>query len=161
MTVNDFDYQLPERFDLTYVDSDGSKVRPVMVHRTIYGSLERFIGVLTEHLGGAFPTWLAPVQVNVIPVNIEVHDEYSRKVVDKLKENKIRVEYDNRNEKLGYRMREAQTKKIPYQLVIGDNEVNNNLLNVRRFGSNESKTMAVEEFISQITEEIKTLKINK
>ena len=141
------DYQLPERFDLTYVDNEGNKVRPVMVHRTIYGSLERFIGVLTEHLGGVFPTWLAPVQVNVIPVNIEVHDEYSKYVVEKLRENKIRVELDNRNEKLGYRMRESQTMKVPYTLVLGDKERDEKTVTYRIHGHQDTVTVSLEEFI--------------
>ena len=155
------DMNLPERFDLTYVGSDGEQHRPVMLHRALFGSIERFIGIITEHFGGAFPTWLAPVQVKLLPVNNAYHLEYTEKIKNALRELDIRVEVDSREEKLGYRMREAQTKKIPYQLVIGDNEVSNNSLNVRRFGSNESKSMTVEEFINQITEEIKTLKINK
>ena len=154
------DMNLPERFDLTYVGSDGLAHRPVMLHRALFGSIERFIGIITEHFGGAFPTWLAPVQVKLLPVNNNFHLEYSEMIKNKLRELDIRVELDAREEKLGYRMREAQTKKIPYQLVIGDNEVSTNTLNVRRFGSNESKSMTVDEFINQILKDVKSLKIN-
>ena len=155
------DYQLPERFDLTYVDENGEKVRPVMVHRTIYGSLERFIGVLIEHLGGAFPLWLSPVQVNVIPVNIEYHDDYAKEIFDYLYENDIRVENDNRNEKLGYRMRESQTRKIPYTLILGDKEKEDKMVSYRRFGSQDTITVSKEEFLNLIKEEIKTKKMYK
>ena len=151
------DMNLPERFDLTYVSEDGSKRRPVMVHRALFGSLERFIGIITEHFAGAFPTWLAPVQVKLIPVNLNFHKDYSDKLASLLSENQIRFETDYRDEKLGYKIREAQTKKIPYQLVIGDNEVNNNLVTYRKFGSTEQVTVTVEEFISMINHEIKTL----
>ena len=155
------DYQLPERFDLTYVDNEGNKVRPVMVHRTIYGSLERFIGVLTEHLGGVFPTWLAPVQVNVIPVNIEVHDEYSRYVVEELRKNKIRVELDNRNEKLGYRMRESQTMKVPYTLVLGDKERDEKTVTYRIHGHQDTVTVSLDEFIELLKKVIEDKELVK
>ena len=120
------DMNLPERFDLTYIDSNGEKKRPVMLHRALYGSIERFIGILIEHYGGAFPTWMTPVQVKVIPVNNDYHLDFSKDLVKKLMDNKIRVEMDDRDEKLGYKIREAQTKKIPYQLVVGDKEVESN-----------------------------------
>ena len=151
------DMNLPERFDLTYVSEDGSKKRPVMVHRALFGSLERFIGIITEHYAGAFPTWLAPVQVKVIPVNLNFHKEYSDNLVKLLSDASIRYEVDYRDEKLGYKIREAQTKKIPYQLVIGDNEVNNNLVTYRKFGSTEQVTVTVDEFISMIKSEIESL----
>ena len=151
------DMNLPERFDLTYVAEDGSKKRPVMIHRALFGSFERFIGILIEHYGGAFPTWLAPVQVKLIPVSNEHHLDYVNKIKGLLEDKKVRCEVDAREEKLGYKIREAQTKKIPYQLVVGDNEVENNLLTVRKYGSKETTTMKVEEFISFITEEIETL----
>ena len=151
------DMNLPERFDLTYVAEDGSKKRPVMVHRALFGSLERFIGILIEHYAGAFPTWLAPVSVKVLPVNNDYHLEYCKQVTNKLLEAGVRVELDDRDEKLGYRMREAQTKKIPFQLVLGDNEANNNLVTYRRFGSKDSITVSTDEFIELILKEIKNL----
>ena len=116
------DANLPERFDLTYVAADGSKQRPIMLHRVIFGSIERFIGILIEHFAGAFPTWISPVQVKVIPVNAEFQGEYAKEIKDYLYENGIRVELDDRNEKLGYRLREAQTSKVPYTLILGDKE---------------------------------------
>lgn len=151
------DMNLPERFDISYIDENGQKKRPVMLHRAIYGSLERFIGILIEHYGGAFPTWLAPVQVKLIPVNNEYHLEYVEKIKNLLFDEDIRVEVDSREEKLGYKIREAQTKKIPYQLVIGDNEVKNNLLTYRKYGKQESITVSIEEFVVMIKSEIKNL----
>lgn len=151
------DMNLPERFDLTYIDEDGEKKRPVMLHRAIFGSLERFIGIITEHYGGAFPTWLAPVQVKLIPVNTQYHTDFVNKIKNVLYHNEIRCEVDFRDEKLGYKIREAQTKKIPYQLVCGDNEVNNNLLTYRKYGSNETNTVTIEQFLAMIKEEIITL----
>ncbi|MEG1987473.1 MAG: threonine--tRNA ligase [Bacilli bacterium] len=148
------DYQLPERFDLSYIDEAGNKVRPVLVHRTVYGSLERFIGILIEHLGGAFPTWLAPVQVNVIPVSPEHHGTYSKEIVDYLNANNIRVELDNRNEKLGYRMRESQTNKVPFTLIIGDAEVENKTVSYRKYGTNETTTVSYQEFLLFIQDQI-------
>ena len=144
------DMNLPERFDLTYIAEDGSKKRPVMVHRALFGSLERFIGIITEHYAGAFPTWLAPIQVKIIPVNLNYHTEYCKKLQQLFLENSIRQEVDFRDEKLGYKIREAQTKKIPYSLVIGDNEVQNNLVTYRRHGSQAQVTVTVEEFIELI-----------
>ena len=152
------DMNLPERFDLTYIDADGSKKRPIMLHRVIYGSIERFIGILIEHYAGAFPTWLSPVQVNIIPVNNEYHLEYAKEVLAKLQEADIRCELDDREEKLGYKMRESQTKKNPYTLVLGDNEKNGNTVTYRLYGSKESKTLSIDEFISLIQEEIKNKK---
>ncbi|MEG2322456.1 MAG: aminoacyl--tRNA ligase-related protein, partial [Bacilli bacterium] len=153
------DYQLPDRFDLSYIDEAGNKVRPVLVHRTVYGSLERFIGILIEHLGGAFPTWLAPVQVNIIPVNKEYHDDYCQELKDYLLNNNIRVELDNRNEKLGYRMRESQTSKIPFTLVIGDCEVLNKNVSYRKYGNNETITVSKEDFLIFIKDQIEN-KVN-
>ena len=152
------DMNLPERFDLTYVSQSGEKVRPIMLHRALFGSIERFIGVITEHFGGAFPTWLAPVQVKLIPVNNEYHLDYVKEVYNKLYNEGIRVEIDDREEKLGYKIREAQTKKIPYQLVVGDNEVKEKNLTYRRYGQTEQVKLSVDDFISMIKEEIKTLK---
>ena len=119
------DFNLPERFDCTYIASDGTKKRPVMLHRVIFGSVERFIGIITEHFAGAFPTWLAPVQVKIIPVNNEYHLEYAKQIKELLQNNNIRVELDDREEKLSYRMRESQTHKIPYTLILGDKEKDN------------------------------------
>lgn len=155
------DMNLPERFDLTYIDADGSKKRPIMLHRVIYGSIERFIGILIEHYAGAFPTWLSPVQVNVIPVNNEYHLEYANNLMNRLKELDIRCEMDDREEKLGYKIRESQTKKIPYTLVIGDNEKNEDKITYRKYGHKDTETVSTEEFIKMILEEIKTKGMNK
>ena len=154
------DMNLPERFDLTYIDSDGSKKRPVMLHRVIYGSIERFIGILIEHYAGAFPLWLSPVQVNIIPVNNELHSNYCNKIKNLLEENKIRVKVDIRDEKLGYKMRESQTKKIPITLIIGDNEVNNKQISYRKYGSQETFTCEIDEFISEMNKCLKDKKYN-
>jgi len=148
------DMNLPERFDLTYIDSNGDKKRPVMLHRALYGSIERFIGILIEHYGGAFPTWMAPVQVKVIPVNNDYHLNFSKELSKLLQDNRIRVEMDDRDEKLGYKIREAQTKKIPYQLVVGDKEVENNEVTYRRYGEQEQTTVKVDDFIKLIIKEI-------
>ena len=151
------DMNLPERFDLTYISEDGTKKRPVMVHRALFGSLERFIGIITEHYAGAFPTWLSPIQVKIIPVNLNYHKEYCEKLQELFLDNSIRQEADYREEKLGYKIREAQTKKIPYSLVIGDNEVANNLVTYRKHGSQEQVTVTVEEFIDIIKKHNKEL----
>jgi threonyl-tRNA synthetase len=148
------DMNLPERFDLTYIAKDGSKQRPVMLHRALYGSIERFIGILIEHYAGAFPTWMAPVQIKVIPVNDSIHGEYASQLNKTFINLKLRSEIDNRDEKLGYKIREAQTKKVPYQLVVGDNEVDSNKVTYRKYGSEEQVTVSVEEFISMIQKEI-------
>ena len=146
------DMNLPERFDLTYVSEDGSKKRPVMVHRALFGSLERFIGIITEHYAGAFPTWLAPVQVRIIPVNMNFHHEYCESLKKALLDHSIRVEDDYREEKLGYKIRESQTAKVPYTLVIGDNEVANNLVTYRKHGTQAQVTVTIEEFVNLILE---------
>ncbi len=151
------DMQLPGRFNCTYIAEDGSKKVPVMIHRACFGSLERFIGIIIENYAGVFPTWLAPVQAKLIPVNCEIHMEYVNKLADILEKNNIRFEIDNRDEKLGYKIREAQTKKIPYQLVCGDNEVSNNLVTYRKHGSNETVTVSIDEFIEKIKNEINSL----
>ena len=145
---------LPERFDLTYVDADGSKKRPIMLHRVIFGSIERFMGVLIEHFAGAFPIWLAPVQVNIIPVNNEYHLEYSKELYSLLNDNDIRVKLDDREEKLSYRMRESQTKKVPLTLIIGDKERDENTISYRKFGSKETTTVTKEEFVKMVKEDI-------
>lgn len=149
------DYQLPERFELTYVDEEGIKVRPVVIHRAIIGSLDRFIAFLLEETKGILPLWLAPIQTIIIPVSTINHEEYAKKVLDACKEEGIRVELDNRNEKVGYKMREAHTRKIPYSIVLGDNEKDNNLVTYRKHGSEEKVTVSLEEFISLVKEEIK------
>ena len=148
------DMNLPERFDLTYIDADNSKKRPIMLHRVIFGSIERFIGVLIEHYAGAFPLWLAPVQVNIIPVNNDYHLEYSKSLEELLKVNDIRVKLDNREEKLSYKMRESQTKKVPLTLIIGDNERDNNLISYRLHGSRDTITCSKEEFLLKLKEAI-------
>lgn len=150
------DMNLPERFDLTYVDSDGTKKRPIMLHRVIFGSIERFIGILIEHYAGAFPLWLAPRQIVVVPVHHERHLEYSQKVCDMLNAAGLRAEVDARNEKLGYRIREAQTHKIPVQIVIGDGEVENQTATLRRFGSRDSLTLSLEEAVASLKNEAVT-----
>lgn len=149
------DMNLPERFDLTYVESDGSKPRPVMLHRVIFGSIERFIGILIEHYAGHFPTWLAPQQVCVVPVHHEKHVEYANKIHTLLLEEGFRSKVDARNEKLGYRIREAQLSKIPYQLVLGDGEVENGTVTIRRAQQNETKTVSIDDFISMLRTEVK------
>ncbi len=152
------DMQLPGRFDCTYVAEDGTKKTPVMIHRACFGSLERFIGIIIENYAGAFPTWLAPVQVKIIPVNMSLHKDYCEKLNKVFFEAGIRFEDDYRDEKLGYKIREAQTKKIPYQLVIGDNEVNTNTVTYRCYGKQEQINVPVDEFVAMIKEQIKDLK---
>ena len=149
------DMNLPERFDLTYIDSDGSKKRPIMLHRVIFGSVERFIGILIEHYAGAFPLWLSPDQIRILPVNAEFHHDYAIQLKEKLVEAGFRVEVDERNEKLGYRLREAQIKKIPVQLVVGDGEVENGSVNVRRYGSQASESLSIQDLISSLVKEVK------
>jgi len=147
------DMMLPEKFDLTYVGEDGEKHRPVMLHRVVYGSIERFIGILIENYAGAFPTWLAPVQVKILPIT-DKHMEYAQKLYRQMFDLGIRVEVDERNEKTGYKVREAQVKKIPYALVVGDKETETNTVNVRRYGVKESATVEVGEFIRRLQDEI-------
>ncbi len=148
------DMNLPLRFDLTYVDSYGEKKRPIMLHRVIFGSVERFIGILIEHFAGAFPLWLAPVQVNVIPVNNQYHLDYADLLKKKFEEDGIRVELDSRDEKLGYKMRESVVKKIPYTLVIGQKEVDEEMISYRKYGSEETITVSYEEFLNLLNREI-------
>ena len=146
------DYQLPERFELTYVSETGEKVRPVVIHRAILGSLDRFIAFLIEETKGVFPVWLAPVQAKIIPVNLNFHKEYCDKLVEEFTKNNIRFESDYREEKLGYKIREAQTSKIPFALVIGDNEVANGTVTYRRYGEQAQTTVTKEEFIKMIND---------
>jgi len=152
------DMQLPGRFNCVYVAEDGSKKTPVMIHRACFGSLERFIGILIEHYAGNFPLWLAPVQATVIPVNPNAHEDYSKEVYDKLLAEGFRVNIDDRNEKLGYRIRESQVKKDTLQIVIGDAEVENKTVTIRRHGQQNSETLPIDEFIAQMHKEVKEKK---
>jgi len=148
------DYQLPERFELVYVDEEGAKVRPVVIHRAILGSLDRFIAFLIEETKGVLPTWLAPIQVKIIPVSPEHHLDYAKNLEGLLKQNNIKVETDGRNEKLGYRLREAQTTKTPYTLIIGDKEKEDNTISYRLYGKKETTTVSGEEFLEIIKKDI-------
>ena len=148
------DFCLPMRFDLKYVDKDGNKKTPVVLHRAILGSLDRFMAYILEETKGALPTWLSPVQVNVIPVNLEYHTEYSNKVYNLLIENGIRAEVDLREEKLSYKMRESQTRKIPFTLILGDDELKSDTVSYRCFGSKDTDTLATNDFINMIKERI-------
>ena len=147
------DYQLPERFDLSYIDEAGEKERPVVIHRAILGSLDRFIAFLLEETKGVLPMWLAPVMVNIIPVNLEYHMEYAKQISDLLTSN-YRVNLDNRNEKLSYRMRESVIKKIPVTIILGQKEVDDNRISYRLYGSVETHTISVKEFLSYLQERI-------
>ncbi|WP_242213649.1 threonine--tRNA ligase [Bacillus cereus group sp. BfR-BA-01383] len=144
------DFLLPERFELNYVGEDGKQHRPVVIHRGVVSTMERFVAFLIEEYKGAFPTWLAPVQVQVIPVSPQVHLDYAKKVQDELRRAGIRVELDTREEKIGYKIREAQMQKIPYMLVVGDNEVTENGVNVRKYGEQKSETIALDAFVDMI-----------
>lgn len=148
------DMNLPERFDCFYIDTDGNKKRPIMLHRACLGSIERFIGIIIEHFGGAFPAWLAPVQVNMLPVNNEYHLEYANKLYHMFKDAGLRVSLDDSNEKLGYRMRNSQMKKIPYTIVLGDHERDDNTVTYRKFGQQDQITVSVDEFVKMISKEI-------
>ena len=152
------DFLLPRRFDLSYIDKNGEKQIPVVLHRAIFGTFDRFTAFLMEETKGAFPTWLAPVQVNIIPVKNEYHLEYAQKIKEMLTENNIRVELDDRNEKLSYKMRESQTKKIPYTLILGDKEKESKSISFRKFGSEETTTLSNKEFIDYILDVIKNKK---
>jgi len=148
------DFQMPEKFDLVYTGADGEKHRPVMIHRVVFGSIERFIAILTEQFAGAFPTWLAPVQVVVLPIS-QRHDEYAKKVYESLLAAGIRVEIDSRNEKVGYRIREAQLQKIPYMLVAGDREIEEGNVSVRSRSGGDKGSMNTGIFITELLTEIK------
>ncbi|MBG9656603.1 threonine--tRNA ligase [Cytobacillus firmus] len=149
------DFLLPERFDLTYVGEDGKPHRPVVIHRGVVSTMERFVAFLIEEYKGAFPTWLAPVQVQVIPVSPDIHFDYAKKVQEQLQAEGFRVELDDRNEKIGYKIREAQMQKTPYMLVVGDNEVAEKAVNVRKYGEQKSETVSFEDFISALKAEVK------
>jgi threonyl-tRNA synthetase len=149
------DFQLPQRFNLSYIDKDGNKKIPIMIHRAIFGSFDRFIGIITEHFAGAFPTWLAPVQVRILPI-ADAHKEYASKLKEQLEEEGIRVELDDRQEKIGYKIREAQLQKIPYMLIIGEKEVEANSVGVRSRKEGDIGQMQTADFINKIKEEEKT-----
>ena len=149
------DANLPERFDITYIDKDGTKKQPIMIHRVIYGAIERFIGILIEHYAGAFPLWLAPLQVNIIPVNNEYHLDYVNEIKELLINEEIRVEVDDREEKLNYKIRESQIKKIPYTVIIGDREKENNAISYRKYGEEKTITISIDEFKNLILDQIK------
>ena len=154
MSTIQLDFMLPERFGLSYVGQDGKEHQPVMIHRGVVGTMERFMAYLTEIYKGAFPTWLAAEQVHIIPVNEEAHGEYADDLAKKMKAANIRVNVDHRNEKMGYKIREAQTQKVPYTLVVGDDEKNNNGVSVRKYGEKEQNEMSQEAFMNEILEDI-------
>jgi threonyl-tRNA synthetase len=157
MGTMQLDFQLPDRFDLGYTDKDGTKKRPVVIHRVIYGSLERFIGVLIEHYAGAFPLWLSPIQVKIIPVRTN-HNEYAKKVFELLKENNIRVELDDKDENLGGKVRDAKNNKIPYWVVIGDKEIESGKMTVESRDTGNLGQVSTEEFLKKLLEEVKNKK---
>ncbi|GGP13350.1 threonine--tRNA ligase [Oceanobacillus neutriphilus] len=148
------DFHLPERFDLTYIGEDGKEHRPVVIHRGVVSTMERFVAFLIEEYKGAFPTWLAPVQAKIIPVSLQAHHDYAKEVEDKLRLEGIRVELDSRDEKLGYKIREAQTQKIPFALVLGDKEMEANSVNYRRYGEQDTETLPLDQFVDFIKDEI-------
>lgn len=158
LSTAQLDFLLPERFDLTYIGKDGEQHRPVVIHRGVVSTMERFVAFLTEETKGAFPTWLAPMQVEIIPVNVDLHYDYARLLQDELKSQGVRVEIDDRNEKMGYKIREAQMKKIPYQIVVGDKEVENQEVNVRKYGSEKQESVEKDEFIWNVIDEIRLKK---
>lgn len=152
------DYQLPGRFNLEYTGADGEKHTPVMIHRVVFGSIERFIGVITEHFAGAFPLWLAPVQVKLLPI-ADRHHAYANEIAEKLETLGIRCEVDTRSEKTGYKIREAQLQKIPYMLLMGDKDIEGNCVSVRKRGEGDIGAMSVDEFVAMVTEQIKSKEI--
>ena len=152
------DFSLPERFDLTYVDETGKKVRPVVIHRAILGSSERFMSFLLEEKRGILPLWLSPVQVNIVPVNNEYHLNYSKEIEELLISNGIRCELDDRNEKMNYKIRESVTKKIPITLILGDKEKENGNISYRKYGTEETITVSKEDFVVLINNQIKNYK---
>ncbi|MCG2146611.1 threonine--tRNA ligase [Staphylococcus epidermidis] len=158
LSTAQLDFLLPERFDLTYIGQDGEQHRPVVIHRGVVSTMERFVAFLTEETKGAFPTWLAPMQVEIIPVNVDLHYDYARLLQDELKSQGVRVEIDDRNEKMGYKIREAQMKKIPYQIVVGDKEVENQEVNVRKYGSEKQESVEKDEFIWNVIDEVRLKK---
>ncbi|WP_145353147.1 threonine--tRNA ligase [Staphylococcus cohnii] len=158
LSTAQLDFLLPEKFELSYIGKDGEQHRPVVIHRGVVSTMERFVAFLTEETKGAFPTWLAPKQVEIIPVNVDLHYDYARHLQDELKSQGVKVEIDDRNEKMGYKIREAQMQKIPYQLVVGDKEMENNEVNVRKYGSQDQETVEKESFIWDLVDEIRLKK---
>lgn len=156
MSTVQLDFLLPDRFDLSYIGNDGEKHRPVVIHRGFVSTWERLMSILLEQYKGAFPTWLAPIQMKVIPVSLEAHGAYAKQLNDMFIDEDLRSELDLREEKLGYKIREAQTLKIPYQLVVGDNEVNDNKVTFRKYGEKEQTTVSVEDFVAMVKLEVKT-----
>ena len=154
MSTIQLDFMQPDRFGLSYVGKDGKEHMPVMIHRGIVGTMERFVAYLTEIYKGTFPTWLAPEQVHIIPVSEEKHGDYAQKLADKMKAAQIRVVVDDRNEKMGYKIREAQTQKVPYTLVVGDDEVKNNAVSVRKYGEDAQNSMSQDDFMNEILADI-------
>lgn len=149
------DFLLPERFDLSYIGEDGKQHRPVVIHRGVVSTMERFVAFLIEEYKGAFPTWLAPVQVEVIPVSLDAHSAYAKEVQEKLQSHKLRVDIDERDEKLGYKIREAQMQKVPYMIVIGDKELESGSVNVRKYGEQQSESMPFDDFLKMIQSELR------
>ena len=158
MSTVQLDFLLPERFDLNYIGEDGQNHRPVVIHRGVVGTMERFVAFLIEEYKGAFPLWLAPEQVQIIPVNLELHYDYARELLDELKSYGIRAKIDDREEKMGYKIREAQMKKIPYQVVVGDKEVGAKEVNVRKYGEKDQQTFPKEDFLYNLVDEIRLKK---
>ncbi|QLK85955.1 threonine--tRNA ligase [Staphylococcus sp. 17KM0847] len=158
LSTAQLDFLLPKKFELTYIGQDGEQHQPVVIHRGVVSTMERFVAFLTEETKGAFPTWLAPQQVEIIPVNVDLHYDYARQIHDTLKSQGVRVNIDDRNEKMGYKIREAQMKKIPYQLVVGDKEVENHEVNVRQYGSKDQETVDAEDFVWRLVDEIRLKK---
>ena len=154
MSTIQLDFMQPDHFGLSYVGKDGKEHMPVMIHRGIVGTMERFVAYLTEIYKGAFPTWLAQEQVHIIPVSEEKHGDYAQKLADKMKAAQIRVVVDDRNEKMGYKIREAQTQKVPYTLVVGDDEVKNNAVSVRKYGEDAQNSMSQDDFMNEILADI-------
>ena len=159
LSTAQIDFLLPERFELTYIGSDGENHRPVVIHRGVVSTMERFVAFLTEETKGAFPTWLAPKQVEIIPVNVDLHYDYARNLQDELKSQGVRVEIDDRNEKWGTKFVKTNAK-IPYQIVVGDKEVENNQVNVRKYGSQDQETVEKDEFIWNLVDEIRLKNID-
>ena len=147
------DFQMPEKFNLSYVDEKNEKVRPVVIHRAIFGSIDRFFGILIEHFAGAFPIWLAPIQVQIIPVS-SVHLDYALEVQSVLKNAGIRVEIDERIEKLGYKIRASQIQKVPYTLILGDNEAQEGTVNIRKLGCRETNNLSIKDFMISIQQKV-------
>ncbi len=159
MSTVQLDFHLPERFDLTYIGEDGKEHRPVVIHRGVVGTMERFVAFLIEEYKGAFPTWLAPEQVRIIPVSLDAHMDYAKKVEDELRKAGIRVDLDLRDEKLGYKIRESQTQKIPYSIVLGDHEQEELAVNIRKYGDKDSTTESLSNFVSGLIDEISARKL--